>query len=98
MSGDVAFNRVWSRVQWFVLAWILCVLPNVLRVSNSGKTGIFERFPILKPVALSLFAMKGLFNSLVYAVQSRYVHRTRQRMSRASSYEWTWTASYAQSA
>jgi hypothetical protein len=75
-AGPVIRDRVLYRSQLFILVWIVCLVPNIVRVVR----GISN--PWYSLVSLHLFNLRGLFSTLLYFVQSHYVQRMRLRRQR----------------
>jgi len=72
-AGRVVRHRIWHRTQYYLLVVIICCVPNLIRIWTVDN--VFNRNPSLHLLALTLFNLKGLANTLVYAVQSHYIRR-----------------------
>lgn len=77
--GYVVEQRLWKRTNSYMLAWLVCTLPNTVRVSlpnivldNSYNDAVFT-------VCVSLFMLTGAANVLVYVVHSGYLRRLEYR-------------------
>lgn len=68
-------KKVWTRAHSFLLAWFLCVFPEVLR-----KSGVFSDVQWLKPYTWSLLNLNGLGNTIAYVRQGNYKSRLATRV------------------
>eukprot|EP00930_Biecheleria_cincta_P039134 TRINITY_DN26922_c0_g1_i1.p1 TRINITY_DN26922_c0_g1~~TRINITY_DN26922_c0_g1_i1.p1 ORF type:complete len:410 (-),score=29.71 TRINITY_DN26922_c0_g1_i1:394-1623(-) len=67
VAGEGVRYRVWNRARFYILAWLVCSLPNLIRVSVRNE--LIETSPVLHCLALTLFTLNGLFNTIVYALR-----------------------------
>lgn len=79
-SPNAVQVRVWRRVHTYLLAWLFCDLPEFTTLFSSDLTK--ESSAVYPLIALSLFNLNPLANVLVYAYQSKYVHRIEANRSR----------------
>lgn len=73
VAGEGVRYRVWNRARFYILAWMVCSLPNLIRVSS--RNDFVERSPLLHCVALTLFSLNGLFNTVIYALRGCCIRR-----------------------
>jgi hypothetical protein len=79
-TGKAAHARVLGRVHYFILAWLVCCGPNLIR--DSSPHNFVQDSPVLHGLAITLFNLSGAANALVYALHSRYIRRMFLRNSR----------------
>jgi len=74
-AGEAIRRRVWNRANWYLVVALVSFGPNSYRLvtttANIAGNIYFDM------IALTLFNFSGLFNAIVYALQSSYVRRTR---------------------
>jgi hypothetical protein len=69
--GHAVAQRVWDRVSFYILASLVCNLLWAIRISSEHN--IVHTTRALNFLAMVLVCTNGLANTLVYALQSRYV-------------------------
>jgi len=78
-SGRVGYSvqsKVWTRAQYFLLVWLVCTCPNTVRLMRNWK---FLDSMWCMSLALSLNALNGFANTVVYALLTNYVQRLEDR-------------------
>lgn len=73
-NGLHVVKKVWSRVHYYLVAWLICILPETLRLLARGSDLAYA-----KEVTESLLALNGAANTIVYVIQSNYVRRLAMR-------------------
>lgn len=73
VAGEVVRYRVWNRARFYILAWMVCSLPNLIRVSS--RNNFIGTSPVLHCVALTLFSLNGLLNTVIYALRGCCIRR-----------------------
>ena len=69
-------RRFWTRTKFYVLAWLICILPDTVRtIVPTGGGNLLEDNFILHTVSLVLFSLNGTANTLIYMVQTGYLRR-----------------------
>jgi len=78
-SGRVGYSvqsKVLARAQYFPLVWLVCTCPNTVRLMRFWK---FLESMWCVSLALSLNALNGFANTVVYALLTNYLQRLENR-------------------
>lgn len=74
--GYTVEHRVWTRANFYLLAWLICTLPDTVRTMvPTGGPNLLEDNLILHAVCIVLFNLNGTANTLIYMVQTGYMRR-----------------------
>jgi hypothetical protein len=71
-------RRVWARTHYFLLVWLICVFPDLVRIVWF-VTQTQRRTSVFRILTLCLLALHGLVNALVHSVLNRSLRRIEMR-------------------